>query len=81
VPRSPKKHAPKRPIRISPLGALRVVDPEAWEKAVRKAMKAAKGGLPEAAEALGITSRQLSRWLDDPRLSDVPRAPVGVHRE
>lgn len=75
------KHRPKAPRRISPLGALRILDPEKWERAVRKAMVDADGRIPDAAEALGVSLRQMYRWLADERFAGLERAPVGEHRE
>jgi DNA-binding NtrC family response regulator len=75
------KHRPKNPRRDSPLGALRILDPDKWERTIRKAMKDAKGRIPDAAETLGIGVRQLFRLLTDPRLSNVERAPPGTHRD
>lgn len=69
---------PKNPRRLSPLGALRVVDPEKWSRAVRKAMRDAQGRVPTAAESLGVSPRQLFRWLDDPLLHGIERAAQGT---
>jgi hypothetical protein len=69
---------PKNPRRLSPLGALRVVDADKWARAVRKAMREAQGRVPAAAEALGVSTRQLFRWLDDPRLQGIERAAQGT---
>ncbi|MBI2389499.1 MAG: hypothetical protein HYV09_07875 [Deltaproteobacteria bacterium] len=41
-------------------------------------MRGAGGRVPAAAEALGISTRQLFRWLDDPALANVERAAVGT---
>lgn len=61
--------------KISAVGALRIVDPAKWEATVRREMRKAEGRIPVAAEALGVSVRQLSRWLAD--LPDVPRAAPG----
>ncbi len=73
--------SPQNPRRLSPLGALRLVDPEKWSREVRKAMRAAGGRVPDAAETLGVSKRTLFRWLDDPLLEDVQRAAPSLHRE
>jgi transcriptional regulator with PAS, ATPase and Fis domain len=75
------KHRPKKPRRITPAGALRIVDPAKWARAVKQAMRAAGGRVPEAAKALGVSRRQLYRWLMEPAFADVARAPVGLHRD
>jgi ActR/RegA family two-component response regulator len=62
------------------LSALRVVDRERWAKEIKRAMKAAGGRIPDAAEALGIHERSLYRYLDEPDFADVPRVAVGVRR-
>ncbi len=67
--------------RLTRTGALRMVDPTAWVREVRGAMRAAEGRIPDAAKELGVSMRQLFRWLDDPALRDVPRAPPALHRE
>ena len=66
--------------RISPLGALRVLDPDRWAKTIRGAMKKADGRIEDAAVALGVSRRTLFRLLEDPAFSDVVRAPTGKHR-
>jgi ActR/RegA family two-component response regulator len=75
------KHRPKKPRRITPAGALRIVDPVKWARAVKKAMRDADGRVPDAAKALGVSRRQLYRWLMEPAFADVERAPVGHHRD
>ena len=64
---------------ITPTGALRRVDPEAWAERVRAAIQKAGGRVPEAAQALGISPRQLWRLLKAGRFEGLPRAPTGVH--
>lgn len=59
------------------LKAMRRIQPELWESTIRRAMKHADGKPDIAASALGISRRQLFRLLQDPRLSDIPRAPPG----
>lgn len=66
--------------RISPIGGLRFWKPEEWEKTIRSAMAKADGRVEEAAKALGVSTRQLFRWLKEPTFADMPRAPVGLHR-
>jgi hypothetical protein len=72
--------ATKRP-GISPLGMMRKLDPPKWQRTVRKAMKAAEGRVPVAAEALGVNTRTLFLWLEDEALADVARAPMGPPRK
>ena len=67
--------------KISQMGALRVVSRGAWEAKVRKAMELSSGRVPDAAEALGVSTRQLFRWLEEPCFSNVPRATNGAHRD
>lgn len=74
---SSSKHAPKKPVRMSKLGALRYLNPEEWERTIRKAMESSDGRVPEAAENLGVSSKQLWRMLKDPRLADIERARTG----
>lgn len=57
------------------LGALRLVDPARFEKELRRALRASGGHLAPAAEAIGVSTRQLARWLAE--LPDVPRAAPG----
>jgi hypothetical protein len=59
------------------MGALKVVDPTAWQKEIKKAMKNSKGRVKAAAESLGVSDRQLFRWLADPVFTNVVRAPIG----
>jgi hypothetical protein len=73
--------SPRNPRRLSPLGALRVVDPAKWAREVKKAMRAAGGRVPDAAEALDVSTRTLFRWLDDNLLEDVERAEASLHRD
>ena len=60
---------------ITALGALRITDPARWEATIRRAMYDAGGRRHEAAAALGVSVRVLSRWLSE--LPDVERAPGG----
>jgi transposase len=48
---------------LSELGALRVLDPEKWARKVRGAMRKSSGRVPDAAIELGVSVRQLYRWL------------------
>ncbi len=61
--------------KISETGALKILDPAKWEALVRREMKRADGRIPVAAEALGVSVRQLHRWLSE--LQGVERAPPG----
>jgi ActR/RegA family two-component response regulator len=75
------KHRPKRPRRITPAGALRIVDSAKWVRLVKRAMREAGGRVPDAARALGVSRRQMYRWLMEPAFAAVARAPVGHHRD
>ena len=70
-------NAPHQAVRLTQLGALRIVDKKAWVATVERAMEAAGGYRGAAAEILGISVRQLIRWLSDPDLKDAKRAPPG----
>jgi hypothetical protein len=61
--------------KISQVGALKIADPARWEVLVRREMKRADGRIPAAAESLGVSVRQLHRWLAE--LPDIERAPPG----
>lgn len=63
---------------LSRLGALRVSNPDQWAKEVARAMKAARGNVGNAAESLGVSKRQLMRWLAE--LPEVPRSTPGRPR-
>jgi DNA-binding NtrC family response regulator len=69
--------APIKPRRISQLGAMKVLKPEEWERQIREAMLATDGRIAEAAEVLGVSTRQLYRWLSEATFDDVSRAPQG----
>ena len=62
---------------LTPLGALRVLDPDEWARQVRKAMADADGAVAMAAYVLDVSPRTLFRWLSEPELADVPRRPPG----
>lgn len=66
------------PFNQTVIGALKIADPKKWVSSIQAAMGKSQGRVPEAAHALGISPRQLWRWLEDPRLSNVERAPTGV---
>lgn len=59
--------------------ALRFSDPDAWERAVRAALRKAKGNRTRAAEALGVSLRTFMRWLAGERFSDVAPGVPGSH--
>lgn len=60
---------------MTPLGALRVLNRDRWLATLRKALEDAGGRIPAAAKSLGMSVRQLSRWLaEDPTL---PRSKPG----
>lgn len=75
APRS--KHHAKRPRNLSRLGALRMLDPIAWEQEIKRAMAKADGRVPEAAAILDIGEHRLYVILRDPRFAAVKRAPAG----
>jgi hypothetical protein len=60
---------------LTRMGALKIADPAAFERELRRTMLAAGGRIPAAAEALGVSVRQLSRWLAE--LPEVDRAKPG----
>lgn len=66
---------------ITTMGALRAGDRPAWVKAVKTAMREARGGIPEAAAKLGVGVRSLFRWLSEPEFADVKKAPAGLRRD
>jgi len=66
---------------LSGLGALSVFNPDAAEALVRSAMASADNRVPDAAESLGISARQLYRYLRDPKYADLERQPRGEHRD
>lgn len=55
---------PARPRGLHPMGALRVSDPQEWERRIREAMDAADGDVEEAAKIIGVSRRHLYRWLE-----------------
>jgi ActR/RegA family two-component response regulator len=72
-----KHNKPKNPRRITPLGALKIVDPGEWERQIRAAMNHNDGRVREAAADLGVHSRTLWRWLQEPAFRNLERAPTG----
>ncbi len=64
-----------RMARITTMGALKIADPPKWEASLRREMKRAEGRIHVAAEALGVSVRQLSRWLAEH--PDIPRCGPG----
>jgi len=65
---------------ITRLGALRIADPDAWKNEIEEAMTNADGRVPDAAEVLEISPRQLFRWLALPELVHVERVSNGHQR-
>ena len=60
---------------MTALGAMRVLNRDRWLATLRKALEDTGGRIPAAAKALGVSVRQLSRWLaEDPTL---PRSKPG----
>ena len=66
--------------RMSKIGALKIVDQVRWVEVIFEAMREAKGRIPDAALTLGISERQLYRWLQDEEFKDVERVPDGEPR-
>lgn len=66
--------------RLTNLGALKCVDPTAWKTKIKEAMALKNGHVSDAAKLLDVSERQLFRWLAEPVLSDIKRAPTGVVR-
>lgn len=64
----------------SKLGAMRLLNASGFAREIRRAMKASGGRIDDAARVLGVSRRQLQRWLALPELKGVPRAPASVHR-
>jgi len=64
-------------VALTELGALRIVDPKAWAKRVLDALREADGNRTHAAAALGITHRQMMRWMQDPLLERAPEPKPG----
>lgn len=56
------------------LGALRYIDPKQWEKEIRAAMRGV-ANIQTAADKLGVSKRQLQRWLDE--LPEIERPAAG----
>jgi hypothetical protein len=58
---------------------LRLCYPDLWVVRVRVAMRRAKGRVPIACIALGVSESALHVWLRDPRLvaAEIPRAKTG----
>lgn len=63
---------------ISRLGALRITDRTRWVREISQTMTAARGNATEAAKALGVSKRQLMRWLAE--LPEIKRAAPGRPR-
>ena len=62
---------------LTAMGVLRLSNRAAWEKRVREAMVKAHGSVPEAAGLLGISRRQLERWLGEKMFLGLPRTIKG----
>lgn len=76
-----RKNRPKYPRKLSPLGALKVLDEahgtNEWETTIRAAMEKSGGSVPDAAGELDISTRRLFKILQDRRFKDVVRKPMG----
>lgn len=66
---------------MTKIGAMKIVDPRAWNKAITRAMATADGRVGDAATALGVSERQLFRWLALDELKSTPRAEYGMPRD
>ncbi len=66
---------------MTKIGAMKIVDYISWKKAIKLAMKEAAGRVGDAAEALGVSERQLFRWLATDELKSTPRAEYGLPRD
>jgi len=66
---------------LTQIGALKFVDRVAWKKQIRDAMKSVDGRVPDAAKALGVSDRQLFRWLAEEDMTNIPRAEFGLPRD
>lgn len=62
---------------LTTMGALKIADRATWERKLRMAMLRAKGSVPAAASALGVSRRQLERWLGEDAFSGLPRVAAG----
>ena len=71
------KNAPHKPVRMSELGALRILDRVAWVAKVTEAMASTGGNVSQTAEVLGLSRRQMFRLIAEPDFNDVPRAGPG----
>jgi len=60
------------------LSAERIVDPEGFERKVRRALAAHKGDVTEAARTLGISRRTLTRYIEDNK--NLQKTLKGVRR-
>lgn len=78
--KKPAKSPPK-PARpgLTDLGALRRVDPAAFERTIREALEASDRNQVRAAARLGISERQMRRWVAELREAgvDLPTRPPG----
>lgn len=60
------------------IGALRLINPKLWKEQIRQAMHDADGRVGDAADKLGVSPRQLFRWLSS--LPEIPRVENGTRR-
>lgn len=71
---SPRRRKQSRP-GLTELGAMRRFNRAAWVARIRAALEAADGKSEPAAEALGVSQRQLMRWLAEGDFDDVKGKP------
>ena len=80
MPSLAHKNAPKQVRHLTELGSRRLFQFDEFKMIIREVMASADGRIMEAAEMLEVSPRQLFRWLADPRLKDIERAPMGKPR-
>lgn len=67
---------------LTRLGALKVVDPDAFKSELRSALLANGGSVPDAAKSLGVGRVTMFRWLkeDDSIATGIDLVRVGGDR-
>ena len=66
---------------MTEMGLLKLTNRPEWANRVKDAMRRNSGRVAETALSLGVTTRTLFRWLNEPEFSGVRRAPVGIRRD
>lgn len=66
---------------MTQVGAMKIADRTEWKKQIRVAMKDADGRVADAAKSLGVSERQLFRWLAEDDMKTIPRAEFGLPRD